>query len=301
MKTEYRADLHHDSHSRTAATCCKVPLRYWIMRTLRKNAPQSMIDAMLDRGILLRPGRDTEAPQESVLAYTNLAARHGLSLSGRTVCVVGFGGGYGVGIGLLESGAKRVILQDPYAPERTWRNRSAVDEATLAKYMQREGQGWRPRDERLEVVRQQLDVYAAEHRHSIDLVVSNSVLEHVTGLDRLIDASATLMRPDGLAIHFVDLRDHYFRYPFEMLCYSEAVWEGWLNASNTLNRLRTGHYESIFKRHFGQVEINVLERLPEEFAKAKPRIRPEFLTGNDEVDATARISIEARSPLTLHV
>ena len=105
---------------------------------------------------------------------------------------------------------------------------------------------------------------------------------------------AQLVRPEGLTIHFVDLRDHYFRYPFEMLCYTRKTWDGWLNASNTLNRLRRGEYEAIFRRHFCQVDITTVSALPEEFAQAKPRIRSEFLTGDDSYDATAIIRIESR-------
>ena len=66
-----------------------------------------------------------------------------------------------------------------------------------------------------------------------------------------------------------------------------------LRSSMSENRLRRGEYEAIFRRHFPQVEITTISALADEFAQAKPRIRSEFLTGDDSYDATAIIRIEA--------
>jgi hypothetical protein len=43
--------------------------------------------------------------------------------------------------------------------------------------------------------------------------------------DQVHSTQAALTRPDGLHLHFVDLRDHFLKYPFEVLCYSEGVWK----------------------------------------------------------------------------
>jgi hypothetical protein len=37
--------------------------------------------------------------------------------------------------------------------------------------------------------------------------------------------------------------------------------------------------------------------LPAEFAQAKPRILPEHLTGDDDLDATGIIRVEVRNPI----
>jgi len=272
------------------------PLRYWIMRTLRRNTPQRLVDMMLDRGVYLKAGRDTSAPQESVRAYEEAANRHGLSLAGSRICVVGAGGGFGIGIYLLEAGASQVILQEPFAPSRPWRNRSLISEELLSKYLVPSNGSWQPRDERILPVRERLEVLAGREPASFDLIVSNSVLEHVTDVELLIASAARLLKPEGLTVHFVDLRDHYFRYPFEMLCYREATWQRWLNASNTLNRWRLPAYREVFERHFAESHIEILESLPEEFERRKGRIRPEHLTGDDEIDAAAIIRVEGRRP-----
>jgi len=263
---------------------------------LRRGTPRGIVDWMLDRGVYLSAGRDTSVPHESVAAYRQCAQQYGLSLEGKVVCVVGAGGGFGIGIHLLEAGVGRVILQEPFAPHRPARD-SAVSDELRKKYLHTQDGHTRPADERIVQVSRPLEAYAAERPQSADFVVSNSVLEHVRDLEVLCGAMERLLKPDGLSMHFVDLRDHYFRYPFEMLSYSESTWNRWLNASNNLNRLRLGDFREIFRRHFREVEVEIVESLDEQFARAKPRIRSEFLTGDDAVDAAAIIRVAARQPL----
>lgn len=260
------------------------------MRSARRVIPQPLIDFILERGIYLKPGGDTLQPAIVARKYADRATALGVPLSGRSVCVVGFGGGYGVGIHLLELGAARVVLQDPFAPERKMRNQ-AIPEALRHTYLSRQGA---PKDERLQVVREHLKPYAERAPESIDIIVSSSVLEHVDHVAGLAGACRRLTRPGGINIHFIDLRDHYFKQPFEMLCYSEQTWRRWLNASNNLNRLRLPDYKNVFGQQFDDVSIEVTKYLRREFRQACPRIRPEFLTGMEDIDAAAIIRLEAR-------
>jgi SAM-dependent methyltransferase len=266
-----------------------IPLDYWVLRLARRATPQRVVDLLLDRGLYLKPGRDTSEPDRVVAEYAARAAALGQPLAGRTVGVVGYGGGFGVGLALLEAGAAHVVLQDPFAPVRRARNRTIPD-ALRRRYFS----GDRPDPSRVTLVHEPLAAHAARHPASIDLVVSSSVLEHVADLDEVLAACAMVTRPGGLGIHTIDLRDHYFRRPFEMLCYSEATWNDWLDASNHLNRLRLPAYERAFRRHFATVEVAVLEHLHAELAAARPRIRPEFLAGDPSIDAAAIVRVECR-------
>ncbi len=270
------------------------PFRYWLMRTLRRHTPSWVFETMLDWGVL-ETGGETSASAEAVQEYADSAARHGLSLAGQRVCVVGSGGGLSIGIAFLEAGARAVVLQEPFAPPRSWRNRQ-IPAALAEKYLVMDGDAWRPRDERLMLVSTPLEQFAADQPGSIDFVVSHAVLQFVVDLDSLVAASARLMRPSGIGIHIVDLRDHYYRYPFEMLAYTQKTWDRWLKTKNGLNRLRRNDYERIFRRHYGDVRIETVMSLPDEFARAKPRIRPEFLSGDDASDAAGLVRIEARYP-----
>ena len=143
-------------------------------------------------------------------------------------------------------------------------------------------------------VHQPLEQYARRRPASVDLVVSSSVLEHVEDVPSLVRACAELTAPGGANLHLIDLRDHFFKHPFEMLCYDERTWRRWLNASNNLNRLRLPAYRAIFAAAFEHVRVEVESHLRDEFRRARPRIRSEFLTGDEEIDAAALVRVEAR-------
>lgn len=267
-------------------------IHYWCMRFLRRSIPQSWSEWMLDRGVLLQPGLDTRAPDESVRQLAQSCAKHGIELAGRDVCVVGYGGGFGIALSLLDAGARHVVLQDPFAPLRQARIRR-LDERRLEHYFRRIDGEWRPDPRRITVVREFLDAYAERHPASADVVFSSSVLEHVDDVERLVAACRKLTRDGGVNVHAIDLRDHYFRYPFEMLCYSRSTWTRWLD-SCSLNRLRLSDYRRTFERHFPEHELIVTQTLDDEFRRTKPRIRAEFLTGDDRVDGVGTIRVEAR-------
>ncbi len=264
-----------------------VPLDYWVLRLARRATPQAVVDLLLDRGVYLKPGRDTSDPEGVARSYAALTAARGRPLTGRTVCVLGYGGGLGVGLHLLEQGAGRVILQDPFAPVRTARNR-ALPDALRAKYLR----GDTPDPDRITLVHERIEAYAARHPASVDVVVSSSVLEHVDDVPSLIAATRRLTAADGLGVHVIDLRDHFFKHPFEMLCYDARTWARWLDASNHLNRLRLPDHERAFRASFAHVEVTRVDHLRDAFRAARARIRPEFLTGDEDVDALATARIE---------
>ncbi len=82
-----------------------------------------------------------------------------------------------------------------------------------------------------------------------------------------------------------------------MLCYSERQWRRFLNPGSNLNRLRAGDYQRLFSQGFNQVKVEILYSDLPAFRAARPRIRPEFLSGNDEQDAATHIMLRAGRPL----
>ena len=80
---------------------------------------------------------------------------------------------------------------------------------------------------------------------SIDVVYSNSVLEHVypDAIRNLFGETARILRPGGVAIHSVNCGDHYAYFdrsitPINYLKYSQQQWRFWDNAMLYQNRLR---------------------------------------------------------------
>jgi len=130
----------------------------------------------------------------------------------------------------------------------------------------------------------------------VDYALSTSVYEHLDDVDGITRALAKLTASQGAHLHFVDLRDHYFKLPFAMLAYSERFWKGFLNPTSNLNRFRLTNYRDVFDAYFQKVNITVLERLEDKFRVARSRIRPEFLTGDEAVDSVTLIHVFAEFP-----
>jgi SAM-dependent methyltransferase len=64
---------------------------------------------------------------------------------------------------------------------------------------------------------------------SIDLVLSGSVLEHVSDPCSLFSNLDRVLAPNGVMLHLVDYRDHFFKYPYHFLQFRKEVWNRWLN------------------------------------------------------------------------
>lgn len=80
---------------------------------------------------------------------------------------------------------------------------------------------------------------------SVDLVFSNSVLEHVppSVLQAMMQESARILTPGGLALHNVNCGDHYAYFDrtitqINYLRFSSAQWAAWNNDILYQNRLR---------------------------------------------------------------
>jgi hypothetical protein len=144
------------------------------------------------------------------------------------------------------------------------------------------------------VVESPIEAYADSRVEPLDLVLSSSVYEHLHDPLAVTRSLAPITAPDGAQMHFIDLRDHYFKRPFEMLCYSDWVWRNLLNPGSNLNRWRAWEYERMFARVFPQVEVEVLERDSAEFGRARERIRPQFLSGERGADAVTKILVWAQ-------
>jgi SAM-dependent methyltransferase len=270
-------------------------LPYLVPRVIRHFLPESVARFLLRRSVLIKPGLETADPAAAVERYSRaLASRH-TTLNGKRVLVFGYGGHYDIGISLLEADAAYIVLCERQAPEEDAHNRRLLGQ--YPQYLELRDGEVRPRLQRLMVLQGDIRQSSGEAAlPAMDLVFSNSVLEHVDDVEGSVSTLTRLTDPHGLHVHFVDLRDHFFKYPFEMLRFSEPSWRRWLNPSSNHNRLRLWEYRRIFERCFDQVEIEVLQRDEPAFEKGKARIRPEFHSGNLQEDAATLIQIVAARP-----
>lgn len=271
-------------------------LPYLIPRLIRHFLPEKLVRSLLLRNIIIHPGLETDNPLAAVKRYVDVLAERGLSFHEKRVLVFGYGGRFDIGVGLLKEGAAQVILCDKFAPPDEAHNRQMF--SSEENYFFMEDKGLRPRPESITLLEVDIrDGNVTRDIEPVDFVISSSVYEHVDDVEGITRALAGLTKADGLQIHYVDLRDHFFKYPFEMLRFSEGTWRRWLNPSTNHNRYRLWQYRSAFNACFEQVEIKVLTREEESFRKLLPRIRPEFVSGKIEEDAVGVILVVASKPL----
>ena len=269
-------------------------LSYLTLRLIRHFLPEPVTRFLLRRGWIIRPGMETRDPAGAVARYRETLAERGELLNGKRVLVFGYGGNFAVGAELLRAGASHVVLLDRFAPPDNRRNVQLL--SAYPNYFHLESGQVQPVAEFITLIHDDIKNVVSSKIQLFDLVVSTSVFEHLDDVQGLTAALAALTVPQGTQIHFVDLRDHYFKLPFEMLTFSAAVWKNWLNPTSNLNRFRLRDYRRVFESCFAEVELSVLECDLPAFAQARPRIRPEFLTGDDEHDSVTLIRVVAREP-----
>jgi SAM-dependent methyltransferase len=269
---------------------------YILLRLIRHSLPEGVVRFLLLRSMFIKPGLETEDPQGAARRYIDVLQSAERRLVGSRVLVFGYGGRFDIGVALLEAGATAIALCDPHARPDNGHNAALLGRHPV--YSSPGKDGPRPNPDHIQLI--EADVRALpppEPSQRFDLVISNSVYEHVDDAAGITRALARWTRPDGFHIHFVDLRDHYFKYPFEMLKFSEGTWRRFLNPTSNHNRLRLWEFRQIFESHFASVEVAVLARDNAAFERARLRIRPEFLSGDPEDDAATLIRITAQTPM----
>jgi catechol 2,3-dioxygenase-like lactoylglutathione lyase family enzyme len=270
-------------------------LPYLLPRVVRHFMPEGLTRFLLLHSLVIRPGLETNDPEAAVRRYVDILSLRGDTLRDQRVMVFGYGGRFDVGVALLKAGAGHVVLCEKYAPPDDLHNAALLGE--YENFLFSDHGKPRPRRERMTLLQADIrEVQRSAEFPALDLVVSSSVYEHLEDVEGSTRSLAALTRPDGLHIHYVDLRDHFFKYPFEMLSYSEKTWRAWLNPTSNHNRFRLWDYRRVFEKYFEGVEIQVLQRYEDAFLRAQPRIRPEFTSGNLPDDSVALIQILASRP-----
>ncbi len=270
-------------------------IKYLTLRLVRHFMPESIARFLLKRRWLIRPGLESSDPLAAVEQYISVLEKHGSSIKDQRVLVFGYGGRFAVGVELLNRGAAHVVLCDHIMSLDKERNMELLPK--YAEYLYMKNDSVMPDSKHITLLHGDIcDSGVQEKISAVDFVLSTSVYEHLNDVDSVTQALAKLITSQGVHLHFVDLRDHYFKYPFEMLTFPEDIWKKVLNPTSNLNRFRLGDYKKVFEKYFGYLEIIVSKRNVTDFNDARKRIRTEFLTGDDSIDSVELIYILAKSP-----
>lgn len=140
--------------------------------------------------------------------------------------------------------------------------------------------------------------------NSIDLVYSNSVLEHVPRevIRGLMEESFRVLKPGGLAMHNVGCNDHYAFFDksisfVNFLQYGEREWRLWNNPIQYQNRLRAPELVSLATgAGFEVIKIATNIRPGTLEALAKLRIDPQFDCFSREDVAATTLDFISRKP-----
>ncbi len=139
---------------------------------------------------------------------------------------------------------------------------------------------------------------------SIDVVFSNSVLEHVPGavIEACLVEARRILRGGGIVFHSVNCGDHYAYTDrridqLHYLQFSDAAWAKWNNEFLYQNRLRAIDFTDMARAAGFAIEIDTSRALPERLASLdRLAIDPCFARYSRDQLAITSIDFVGRKP-----
>jgi SAM-dependent methyltransferase len=172
---------------------------------------------------------------------------------------------------IAEAGARNAeeVLERQRATVRALQSGASIDEATggVIRY------------------RAPADASATGHADaSLDVVFSNSVLEHVPGptIERCFAEARRILRPGGVIFHSANCGDHYAYVDrsitqLNYLRYSDRAWRKWDNAFLYQNRLRASDFTRMARAAGFTIEVDTSRPHPKHLAElATMDVHPRF-------------------------
>jgi SAM-dependent methyltransferase len=140
--------------------------------------------------------------------------------------------------------------------------------------------------------------------NSVDLVYSNSVMEHVPKgvILELMRESFRILRPGGLALHNVACNDHYALMDSAIsfvnyLRFNESQWRTWNNTLQYQNRLRASEFLELATESGLEVIYKQIAVRPGTYeALAKLEVAPQFKRFSSEDLAVTTVDFIAKKP-----
>lgn len=185
---------------------------------------------------------------------TDVYKKHKLSFKNKVVMEVGPGTSLVLALGLLNQGAKKIILLDRFP---RWdfniitREVNFLENDCGMKVRQFLDNELKPKNEFFQYVKNSVESISDVESDSVDLITSFGVLEHIRDSDAAFREMKRILKSGGYMYHFISLGDHYnFKDPLVFLKYSDYIWncitkEGY----SFTNRLRIDDYMEILDKN----------------------------------------------------
>jgi len=230
------------------------------------------------------------------------ARRGGTDIIGSELAEVGPGHSLGLALCLLLAGASHVAAIDVEAFA------DLTDTQTYQAVVDRFRRSGMMREEDADLARLfgRLD-YSVVNRdggwplpdESRDVVYSYFSGEHLRFPEAVLRETHRVLRPNGLCLHVVDLRDHDPRAGnwLHFLYYEPWLWEAMHSRRGKwCNRLRAPDWRALFERYFELVSVEELrlEPFPKDFDRTK--LATPFQKHDDQTLSISHLRVIARKP-----
>lgn len=137
---------------------------------------------------------------------------------------------------------------------------------------------------------------------SLDVVFSNSVLEHVPGgvIERCLGETDRILRPGGVVFHSVNCGDHYAYadrsiHQLNYLQFSDADWQAWNNEFLYQNRLRAIDFIDMTRKAGFMIELDTSRPHPKRLQQLETiKVHPQFARYSREQLAITSIDLIGR-------
>ncbi len=263
-------------------------LIYIVFRLIRRVIPDKLFTMMLVNNVMVKSSFGYADSEKPFLNFKKNLAESGINLKGKRVLELGFGGAMQMGMFYQLDGAEEIYMVDRYAKQKF--DLCAPHIQTLLDKYPEHDFGVSIKGERVEyddtiyrIYFQDLETIKLKDS-SIDLILSQSVFEHIGDVGAVVGECSRLLSPEGVFLATIDMSDHFQRYPLHMLKFSEKVWERYLNPPSNLNRLRSRDYEQIFDKNSLKIlKKNVYYKNKKLAKEMKPHLDKHFQSYPDEV------------------
>jgi SAM-dependent methyltransferase len=246
----------------------KVSVPYFLGRVVRKFAPFGALPKPIRQKI---PGFQPNLGEQSQTAVFGIYSKSldfdfATWLEGKIVLEIGTGRTNGCCYMFASKGAAKALSLEPFRPLdieqdsiqiRDTASLSQCDESILRDRVKR------------------IDSFCGIPNESCDAIFSLAVLEHVESMEDLTNELWRVLKPGGWMVHVVDYRDHFFKYPYHHLLWSQKTWDRYLNPGD-LPRWRIGDHVECFKKKGFATRVLSASPIDHEFKKIQTLIHPEI-------------------------
>lgn len=234
-------------------------------------------DTLLERLSRLIPyyeaSQGETSPCTIVDAYWDICAQVSFEPADKAVLEIGIGATNATGYEMIRRCVNSFWGYEPFRKLDAQLDQTQLESIARSAGCRPESLSWRV---------QRIDDLTTMPGESVDLVLSHSVLEHVDRPSLLFGQLRRVLKPAGVMIHRVDYRDHFFKYPFHFLQFSDSVWDRLLNPGDLPRHRLPDHLRMLSESAFETRTINV-KHDRERFAMIKDMVHERFSGLGDDM------------------